>query len=229
MKKILRLSTLLLRAPLMSLLLLSSATIMTACSESTKTDTPAVSKFHHIDITGAPYAKGFQLIDHHGKSVTLADYEGKVVILFFGYTQCPDVCPTTLSELKQVMTNLDVGGKKLSDKVQVLFITVDPERDTAKVLDAYMPLFDPRFIGLFGDAKQTQQVLTDFKIVAEKRIPKTGNPRNYTMDHSAGSYVFDTKGQVRLYVRYGQPLNLLQEDIQQLLSEVGAANPSKGS
>lgn len=169
-------------------------------------------KFKNIDITGADYAKGFSLTDPTGKTRTLADFRGKVVIVFFGYTHCPDVCPTTLVELKQVMQKLGPDA----DKVQVLFITLDPERDTAKILAQYVPAFDPRFLGLYGDPAATLKTAKDFKVFYEKRAGSA--PDSYTIDHSAASFAFDPAGRLRLYVKHDQ-IAALAEDVRVLLKE----------
>ncbi len=169
-------------------------------------------KFRNVDITGADYAKGFALTDHTGKPRTLADFRGKVVIVFFGYTHCPDVCPTTLAELKQVMGKLGADA----DRVQVLFITLDPERDTPKVLAQYVPAFDPRFLGLHGDAETTVKTAREFKVFFEKRDGTA--PGSYTLDHTAASYAFDPAGRLRLYVKYDQIATLV-DDIRTLLKE----------
>lgn len=169
-------------------------------------------KFRNVDITGADYAKGFALTDHTGKPRTLADFRGKVVILFFGYTHCPDVCPTTLVELKQVMGKLGADA----DRVQVLFITLDPERDTPKILAQYVPAFDPRFLGLYGDAESTTKTAREFKVFFEKR--EGAAPGSYTLDHTAASYAFDPAGRLRLYVKYDQIATLV-DDIRTLLKE----------
>ncbi len=169
-------------------------------------------KFRNVDITGVDYAKGFALTDHTGKPRTLADFRGKVVIVFFGYTHCPDVCPTTLAELKQVMGKLGADA----DRVQVLFITLDPERDTPKVLAQYVPAFDPRFLGLYGDAETTVKTAREFKVFFEKRDGTA--PGSYTLDHTAASYAFDPAGRLRLYVKYDQIATLV-DDIRTLLKE----------
>lgn len=169
-------------------------------------------KFRNVDITGADYAKGFALTDHTGKPRTLADFRGKVVVVFFGYTHCPDVCPTTLAELKQVMGKLGADA----DRVQVLFITLDPERDTPKVLAQYVPAFDPRFLGLYGDAETTAKTAREFKVFFEKRDGAA--PGSYTLDHTAASYAFDPAGRLRLYVKYDQIATLV-DDIRTLLKE----------
>jgi len=167
--------------------------------------------FHNTDVTGVDYAKGFSLTDHTGKPRTLADYKGKVVVIFFGYTQCPDVCPTTMSEMATVMKELGPA----SDDVQVLFITVDPERDTQELLSHYVPAFDQRFVGLVGDAAATAQVAKEFKVYYAK-VPGS-DPESYTVDHTAGSFVFDKQGHLRLFVRHGQGPALIAHDLRQLL------------
>jgi len=167
--------------------------------------------FHNTDVTGVDYAKGFALTDHTGKPRTLADYKGKVVVIFFGYTQCPDVCPTTMSEMATVMKELGPS----SDDVQVLFITVDPERDTQELLSHYVPAFDKRFVGLVGDAAATAQVAKEFKVFYAK-VPGS-DPASYTVDHTAGSFVFDKQGHLRLFVRHGQGPALIAHDLRQLL------------
>lgn len=170
-------------------------------------------EFKNIDITGSTaFGKDFSLIDPDGKVRTLADFKGKVVVMFFGYTQCPDICPTTLTEMQQVMTLL---GPQ-SDKVQVLFVTVDPERDTAAILKQYVPSFDPRFLGLRpADEAALEKVAKDFKIYY-KKVPGT-SPGSYTMDHTAGSYAFDPQGRLRLYVKHAQGPETLAHDLKELL------------
>jgi len=173
---------------------------------------PSAPKFNNADITGAEYAKDFSLTDHAGKRRTLADFRGKAVVVFFGYTQCPDVCPTTMGELKLVRERL--GGD--ADRVQVVFITVDPERDTPQVLAQYVPAFDPSFVGLTGSPEATAQVAKEFKVFHQK-VPGA-KPGTYTMDHTAGSYVFDPQGRVRLFVRHGGSLEPLVSDLRTLLN-----------
>ena len=177
---------------------------LTACG-------PEKPKFNGIDITGADYAKGFTLTDHNSQSRSLSDFKGKVVVLFFGYTQCPDVCPTSMSELVEVKRLLGADG----DKLQGVFVTVDPARDTTELLKAYMGNFDPTFVAFIPTAEQLAVVAKDFKIYYKKQEGKT--PTSYTMDHSAGSYVFDTQGNVRLYSRYGSGAQVLAQDVQTLL------------
>ena len=172
---------------------------------------PDKPQFKSIDLTGADYAQGFTLTDHNGQLRTLKDFAGKIVVVFFGFTQCPDVCPASMAELAQVKQLLGKDG----DKLQAIFITVDPERDTPELLKAYMSNFDPTFLALRPTPAQLPQVARDFKIYYKKVEGKT--PGSYTMDHSAGSYVFDQQGRVRLYNRYGAGAEVLASDIQLLL------------
>jgi protein SCO1/2 len=167
--------------------------------------------FKNTDLTGLEYAQDFALTDHTGKPRTLADFKGKVVVMFFGFTQCPDVCPTTMAEMATVMQQLGPQA----DQVQVLFVTLDPERDTPALLSQYVPAFDKRFLGLYGDAAATAKVAKEFKVFYAKVPGK--EPGSYTMDHTAASYVFDRNGKVRLFVRYGQGAEPLVHDIKQLL------------
>ena len=168
--------------------------------------------FQNTDVTGLDYAKGFALTDHTGKPRTLADFKGKVVVVFFGYTHCPDVCPTTMAEMATVMQKLG----PLADQVQVLFITLDPERDTQQLLASYVPAFDKRFIGLRGTPEQTAKTAKEFKVFYAK-VPGS-DPNSYTIDHTAGSYVFDRDGRLRLFIRHGQGPDPIVHDLRQLLS-----------
>jgi protein SCO1/2 len=170
-------------------------------------------EFKNIDITGASgFGSDFSLLDVDGKTRTLADFKGKVVVMFFGYTQCPDVCPTTLTEMQQTMVLLGPQA----DKVQVLFVTVDPARDTAAILKQYVPSFDPRFIGLRpADEAALEKVTKDFKIYY-KKVPGL-SPGFYTIDHTAGSYVFDPEGHLRLYIKHAQGPETLAHDLKELL------------
>ena len=168
--------------------------------------------FQNTDVTGLDYAKGFSLTDHTGKPRTLADFKGKAVVVFFGYTQCPDVCPTTMAEMATVMQKLG----PLGDQVQVLFITLDPERDTQELLANYVPAFDKRFIGLRGTPEQTAKTAKEFKVFYSK-VPGT-DPGSYTIDHTAGSYVFDRDGRLRLFIRHGQGPDPIVHDLRELLS-----------
>jgi protein SCO1/2 len=174
--------------------------------------TPTQSTFKNTDVTGLDYGKDFAMPDHTGKVRTLADFKGKAVVVFFGYTQCPDVCPTTMVEMANVMKQLG----PLSDKVQVLFVTVDPERDTPELLAKYVPSFDPRFLGLSGDKAATERMAKEFKVFYQKVPGKQEG--NYTMDHTAGSYVFDPQGRIRLFVRHGQGPEPIAHDLKLLLS-----------
>jgi protein SCO1/2 len=167
--------------------------------------------FQNTDVTGLDYAKGFSLTDHTGKPRTLADYKGKVVVVFFGYTQCPDVCPTTMAEMAGVMQKLGAQA----DQVQVLFITLDPERDTPQLLANYVPAFDKRFVGLYGTLDQTAKTAKEFKVFYAKVPGK--EPGSYTIDHTAGSYVFDKEGRLRLFIRHGGGADPIVHDIRQLL------------
>jgi protein SCO1 len=168
-------------------------------------------KFKSTDITGADYGKSLELTDHTGRVRTLADFRGKAVVVFFGFTHCPDVCPTTLAELSAAIKSL---GKD-AQRVQVLFVTVDPERDTKDVLAKYVTAFDPRFLGMYGDTAATQRVAKDFKIYYEKR--KTGD--SYSVDHSGQTYVIDPQGRLRLFVRHDRIAADLPDDLRTLLEE----------
>ena len=186
-------------------ILASGAAFLSACSQEAKP------QFKSIDLTGADYAKDFSLPDQYGKTRTLKDFAGKLVAVFFGFTQCPDVCPTSMIELAQIKKSLGADG----DKLQVVFITVDPERDTPGLLKAYMANFDPSFIALRPSMQQLPQVAKDFKVYYKKVEGKT--PGSYTMEHSAGNYVYDTKGNLRLYSRYGNDPQDLTSDLRLLL------------
>ena len=170
-------------------------------------------KFNNVDISGSTaFAKGFELKDHSGKIRHLEDFKGKVVVMFFGYTQCPDVCPTTMMEMQGVMKLLGEDAKR----VQVLFVTVDPDRDTQEVLAQYVPAFDPSFIGLRPDSPQAlADVTTGFKVFYQKVPGKAAG--SYTIDHTAGSYVFDPEGRLRLFIKHGQGGQPLADDIKTLL------------
>jgi protein SCO1/2 len=171
----------------------------------------AAPRFRSSDITGTSFGRDFALTDHHGRPRTLADFRGKVVVMFFGYTQCPDVCPTTLAELAEAMRRLGADAAR----VQVLFVTVDPERDSAELLGHYVPAFEPSFLGLRGDADALARTAKEFKVVYQKQPGST--PATYTMDHSAGAYVFDPQGRLRLYVSYGAGPDVFAHDIRELL------------
>jgi protein SCO1/2 len=184
-------------------LLVGGVATFTACSE-------AKPQFNSVDLTGADYAQGFTLADHNGQVRSLKDFAGKVVVVFFGFTQCPDFCPTSMAELAEVKKLLGPEG----DKLQVIFISVDPERDTPELLKAYMGNFDPSFVALRPTPAQLPEVAKDFKVYYKKVEGKT--PGSYSMDHSAGSYIFDAKGRLRLYNRYGAGAETLASDIRLL-------------
>ena len=189
-----------------SALLISATALFSACAEKK-------AEFKGVDITGAEYARDLPLTDHNGQPRHLKDFAGKVVVVFFGFTQCPDVCPTSMQELAEVKRTLGADGERL----QGIFVTVDPERDTAEVLKAYMANFDPTFLALRGNAQELAAVAKDFKIYYKKVDGKT--PTSYTMDHSAGSYVYDTAGRLRVYHRYGSGAAALAADVTTLLKE----------
>ncbi|CAM8639585.1 Copper chaperone SCO1/SenC [Comamonadaceae bacterium] len=178
--------------------------LLSACSESRP-------KFSSVDVTGASYAKDFEMTDHNGKVRRLADFKGKVVVMFFGYTQCPDVCPTSMAELAEVKKALGADG----DKLQGIFVTVDPARDTPEVLKGYMENFDPTFLALYTTPEKLEALAKDFKVYYKRVNGQT--PTSYTMDHSAGSYIYDTQGNLRLFTRYGSGAQVLATDIKQLL------------
>jgi protein SCO1/2 len=173
--------------------------------------TEAKPSFNAVDITGADYARDFSLTDADGKVRTLADFKGKAVVLFFGYAQCPDVCPTTMSEMAQVKQQLGADGERL----QVVFVTVDPARDTPEVMKAYMGAFDPSFVALIPTPDQLAAVAKDFKVYFKKVDGKT--PTSYSMDHSAASFVYDPQGRLRLYARYGAGAAPMVADLKTLL------------
>lgn len=195
------------------LLAAASAVFLGACSD--KPADATASGFSGIDITGADYAKGFTLTDHNGQTRSLTDFKGQVVVIFFGFTQCPDVCPTSLGELAEARRLLGPQG----DKLQGLFISIDPERDTPEIMKAYMASFDPSFLALYAAPDQLPELAKSFKVYYKKVDGKT--PTSYTMDHSAGSYVYDTQGRVRVYHRYGSGAPALAGDVKKLLAEAG--------
>ena len=178
---------------------------LTGCKDDSKP------KFQGVDVTGADYAKDIPLTDVHGKKRSLKDFSGKVVAVFFGYTQCPDVCPTTLQELLEVKQALGADG----DKLQAVFVSLDPERDTPEVLKAYLANFDESFVGLSGTADEIAAVAKDFKTFFKKVPVKVEG--TYTLDHSAGTYLFDPQGRLRVYERYGAGPQLLTQDVKALL------------
>lgn len=184
--------------------------VAAACHEGTKA--PAV-KFEYTDITGLEIGSDFRLTDHNGHPSSLADFQGKVVAIFFGYTHCPDMCPTALAELAQTVRQLGKQG----DAVQVLFITVDPARDTQKVLAQYVPAFDPRFLGLYGDPDTTAKLAAAYKVFFEPQRPTASG--NYSVDHTAAVYLIDQRGRPRLYVGGGRTVSGIVHDVKLLLNE----------
>jgi protein SCO1/2 len=197
--------------PRRSVLRLATA-VAAGCALAACDRSPGKPSFKATDVTGAEYGKAFELTDHTGAARTLADYRGKVVVLFFGYTQCPDVCPTTLATMAEAMKRLGPDA----DRVRVLFVTVDPDRDTPAVLGPYVTAFDPRFVGLYGDAEATRRVTKEFKVFFVK-APGSA-PGVYTIDHTAASYVLDPAGRLRLYVRHSASPDDLLADLRTLLS-----------
>lgn len=187
-----------------ALIALASTGLLAACA-------PDKPQFKAIDITGAEYARDFSLTDHNGQPRSIKDFAGKVVVVFFGFTQCPDVCPTSMAELAEVKRSLGKDG----DRLQGLFVTVDPERDTQDVLKTYMANFDPTFLALRGTPEQLAAMAKDYKVYYKKVEGKT--PTSYTMDHSAGSFIYDPQGRIRLYTRYGSGAQALADDIRLLL------------
>ncbi|HVP89512.1 MAG TPA: SCO family protein [Casimicrobiaceae bacterium] len=179
------------------------ALLLGACNQQTR--------FEGSDVTGAAIGGDFHLTDHTGKPRTLSDFRGKVVVIFFGYTQCPEECPTTLSRLAAAIYKLGPDASR----VQVLLITVDPERDTREVLSQYVPAFNPTFLGLYGDAAATAEVAKEFKIIYQKQPGPT--PGTYSMDHSTGTFIFDREGRLRVYESYAQGPDTLAHDIRALL------------
>ena len=171
---------------------------------------PQPPAFQLTDITGAEFGRGFSLTDHNGRARTLADFRGKVITVFFGFTHCPDVCPATLAEMAQVMGELGPEAKN----VQVVFITVDPERDTPAVLRQYVPSFHASFLGLHGDAEAIARTAKEFKVFYQKQALPGGG---YSVDHSAGTYIYDREGRLRLYASHGRGAAALVHDIRVLL------------
>jgi protein SCO1/2 len=193
------------RRALLGATLGTAGLLMAGCTEK-------VEPFAGIDITGADYATGFSLTDHNGQPRTLADFKGKAVVLFFGFTQCPDVCPTSMSELAEAKRLLGADGERL----QGLFVSIDPERDTPEVMKQYMASFDPSFLALYAAPDKLPELARSYKIYYKKVEGPT--PTSYTMDHSAGSYVYDPQGRIRLYHRYGTGAAALAGDLKKLLA-----------
>jgi len=195
------------------ILLAAAATALAACDRAGTGSKPS---FHAIDITGADYAKELNLRDADGRMRTLADFKGKVTVIFFGFTQCPDVCPTTLAELAQARKLLGADGAR----VQGVFVSVDPARDTPEVLKAYVSTFGSDFVALHGSDDEIKAAAKQFKIFFNKVPGKTEG--SYTIDHTAGSYVLDANGRVRLFTRYGVGAEKLAADLKILLAEPAA-------
>lgn len=185
-------------------IILCIALLVAACSEP--------QNFHSTNISGVEWGRDFNLADHNGQPRRLADFKGKVVVLFFGYTQCPDVCPTTLATMRDTLKLLGDDAAR----VQVLFVTLDPARDTPELLAAYVPLFDPSFIGLRGDDAAIAMLAKDFKVFYVKQPDTT--PDNYSIDHSTGSYAFDPQGRLRLLLRHGETPANVAADLKLLLA-----------
>lgn len=196
------------RTLLRSAMALGTAGLLVACDRPGGTE----ASFKATDITGADYGRALELTDASGAARTLRDWAGKVVVLFFGFTQCPDVCPTTLATMADVMKRLGPEA----DRVQVLFVTLDPERDTAAVLAPYVTAFDPRFVALRGDKDATAKAAREFKVFYQKVPGKTEG--NYSLDHTAASYVLDGQGRLRLYVRHQQTGEDIAADLRALLA-----------
>jgi protein SCO1/2 len=181
------------------------AVLLTACGSSKPS-------FQNTDVTGAEFGRELRLVDHNGKPRTLADFKGKVVAIFFGFTHCPDVCPTTLSTMKAVKETLGADG----DRLQVLFVSVDPERDKPEFLSKYVTAFDPSFLGLVGTPDEIAQAAKHFKVYYQKVPGKT--PETYSIDHTASTYLYDPQGRLRLFVRHGQSVDPIAADIRLLLA-----------
>jgi protein SCO1/2 len=194
--------------PRSAALVLAAALAAAGCDRLAPPKTP----FHAADITGSPIGRSLELVDHNGVARTLADFRGKVVLVVFGYTRCPDVCPTTLADLATAVRRLGPDGSR----VQVLFVTVDPKRDTAELLKNYVPAFDARFLGLRGDAEATARVEKEFRIYAAEREGRT--PESYTVDHSAQTFAYDPEGRLRLMIQPGTPPDEIAADVRLLLN-----------
>ena len=203
-----------LRTFLRAALLGAALAALTGCDKLglSSSATPAV-PFQGVDVTGSNFGHTLSLPDVSGKTRTLADFKGQVTVLFFGYTQCPDVCPTTMVELAQVKKSLGADA----DKLQAVFVTIDPERDTPEILRSYMASFDPSFVALRGTLEQTQAAAKEFKVFFAK-VPGRAEG-SYTMDHTAGAYVLDTQGNLRVFERYGGGVSALTADIKALIAQ----------
>lgn len=189
--------------------LIASAAVLALAACQPAPQPPA---FLATDITGAAFARDFRLTDHNGRTRTLADFRGKVVAIFFGYIHCPDVCPTTLSDFAAALQQLGTQA----DRVQVIFVTVDPERDTPALLREFVPAFNPGFLGMYADPETLRQLAKEFKVVYQKTSVKATD--DYLIDHSAGTYVYDPKGNLRLLMPYGSSPDTIAQDLRTLLA-----------
>jgi protein SCO1/2 len=180
---------------------------LTACQPA-----PQPPSFQATDITGAAFARDFKLTDHNGQVRTLADFRGKVVAIFFGYTHCPDVCPTTLSDFAMALQQLGPQA----ERVQVVFVTVDPQRDTPDLLKQFVPAFNPDFLGMYTDADSLKILANEYKVVYQKSSVKAAD--DYLIDHSAGTYIYDPKGRLRLLMPYGSSPDVIAQDLKMLLA-----------
>jgi len=173
---------------------------------------PAPPAFQSTDITGAEFARDFNLTDHNGQARSLSDFKGKVVAMFFGYTHCPDVCPTTLSDFSAALKLLGAQA----DQVQVIFVTLDPQRDTPDLLKQFVPAFNPAFLGMYTDAEGLKQLAHEYKVVYQKASVKSAD--DYLIDHSAGTYIYDPQGRIRLLMAYGSRPETIAHDLKILLA-----------
>ena len=187
------------------------AASLLACQKSE----PPAPVFHATDITGAAFARDFELTDHNGQTRKLSDFRGKLVAMFFGYTHCPDVCPTTLSDFAMALKSMGVDAKK----VQVIFVTVDPERDTPDILKKYVPAFNPTFLGMVTDPTHLVMLAKEYKVVYEKTSGRKQG--DYLIDHSAGTYIYDQEGRLRLLMPYGSGAEVIAKDLKALLKPEG--------
>lgn len=175
---------------------------------------PPAPSFEATDITGAEFARDFTLLDHNGQTRHLADFRGKLVAIFFGYVHCPDVCPITLSDFAAALRELGPDA----ERVQVIFVTVDPERDTPELLREFVPAFNPTFLGMYtSDAEALRQLTKEYRVIYQKTAIKA--PDDYLIDHSAGTYIYDSKGKLRLLVPYGSRPEAIVRDLRTLLAD----------
>lgn len=187
------------------------AASLLACQKSE----PPAPVFHATDITGASFARDFELLDHNGKTRKLSDFRGKLVAMFFGYTHCPDVCPTTLSDFAMALKSMGADA----NKVQVIFVTIDPERDTPDILKKYVPAFNPAFLGMLTDSAHLAELAKEYKVVYEKTSGRKQG--DYLIDHSAGTYIYDQEGRLRLLMPYGSGAEVIATDLKALLRPEG--------